>query len=173
MAQTKAKAKAKTDKAKRPSPPDRDGDGKSGGSKPGNQTDPAALGTADAVLAEQAVAGGGTATVIIKGYVAGVKRGHPIGVNGRIRHLPVNLEVRVDAAELHALENSHVDFTTVVPLSETAADEGGAVGSSEPPSTEQPSQEGGETNPEQSGEGDGSTGADETAAQTGGEQPQA
>jgi hypothetical protein len=176
-AKTPAKPRKTADKAKRPSPPDRDGDGKSGGSRQGNTTDPAATGTAQAALAAQEIAANGHATIIIHGVTTGRKESHPLGVNGKVRHLAVNAEVQVDAAELAALEASHVQFETVIPLSETAADAGSASDGSasepasppapttetEPPVTEPPVVE----EPAQTVEGEED--AQKTAAPAGGE----
>lgn len=143
-------AAPKADKAARPSPPDRDGDGASGGSLPGNETAPEALGSADSVLAHREeqhqlaaaqIADDGSATIIIPTHATGVRSRQPVSVNGQLRHLDIGVEVQVNAAELAVLEASYVDYETVVPLAAPAADVdagAGAEGSSSAPVAEAP-----------------------------------
>lgn len=144
-APAKAKAPAKprktVDKANRPSPPDRDGDGKSGGSLPGNQTAAAALGSDEAVLAQEQIAEDGTATIIIAALTAGIRTHQPVGVNGRIRNLKVGVKVQVNADELAALEASHVEYETVSPLGASVPVEEAAVEGSSAASSDQPEEE--------------------------------
>lgn len=84
------------------------------------------------------------------------------GVNGKIRELPTGEEVEVTAAELAALEASHVAFETLSPL----AGEGAVEGSSAP-STEQPEAPEGKAGegPQESGETTATTGEGESAEQ--------
>jgi hypothetical protein len=144
------RAAPKADKAARPSPPDRDGDGAPGGSLKGNKTDEHAQGLADAALSnlqeqhEQAVAqiaNDGTATIILRGHANGNRAKQPVGLNGKIRHLDIDVEVQVSAEELAVLEDSGVEYETLAPLAASAesADAGaGAEGSSSAPDVEQP-----------------------------------
>lgn len=142
---TAKKAAPKTDKAQRPVPADRDGDGKPGGSLPGNQTVPQAKGSDDSALARQEIAADGTATIILKSVSIGRKKSHPLLVNGRKRDLATNVQVQVNAAELEALERSHIEYETVIPLATagTAAVEGSSAAVETPPAPEAPA-EGGE-----------------------------
>lgn len=141
----KPKAAPKTDKAKRPVPADRDGDGKPGGSLPGNKTVPQAKGRDDAVLARREIEADGTATVILKAISIGRKTHEQIGVNGKLRKLAIGVQVQVNAAELEALERSHIEYETVIPLETagTAAVEGSSAAVETPPLPEAPA-EGGE-----------------------------
>jgi hypothetical protein len=127
-AATKKPAAPRKDKAQRPSPPDRDGDGASGGSLRHNETVDAAKGTAEHVLAEQQIAADGLATIIITGVTTGKGHTHPVGVNGRIRHIALNVEVQVDAGELAVLEASQIEYTVVVPLAAPAESADAAAG---------------------------------------------
>lgn len=157
------KVRDSIDDAGRASPPDRDGDGKAGGSLPGNQTDDHAKGTAAEVLAEQAadhqaaleqIAEDGTATIIIKAATEGNTAAPNVGVNGRLRRLPVGVQVQVNAAELEVLEKSHVDYDVVVPLAapaESADAAAGVEGSSS--AADAPTAEETETTDTQPGEG--------------------
>ena len=176
-----AKAPAKTkstrapakDKANRPSPPDRDGDGASGGSLPGNQTDPRALGHAEDVAQHDAavaqIAADGTATIIIDASTEGRAARPSVGVNGQQRHLDVGVEVQVNAAELEALEASHVSYTVVVPLAAPAEGDAEAASGAEGSSSEAaaPSEEASESGSSDanSGEGTVTEGAGETDPQ--------
>ena len=156
------------DKANRPSPPDRDGDGNSGGSLPGNETVEQAKGSAEHALAAAQIADDGTATIIIKGVTTGKGASHPLGVNGRIRHVATNVKVQVSADELAAVEASHVEYEVVVPLAQ-AAEAAGVEGSSsaaEPSAPEDstaPAE--GETEPE-GGQTEGAENADPAAVTT-------
>lgn len=118
---------AAQDRAGRPSPPDRDGDGKSGGSKKGNATDSKAKGTDQSVLARRDLEDDGLATIVIRAATVGNRGKVSVGVNGRIRNLASGVQVQVNAAELEALEASHVDYDVVTPAASAGTGASGAV----------------------------------------------
>jgi hypothetical protein len=100
--------------------------------------------TENETLAEtEAVEAEPTATVRLKDFSTGKKHTHPLGINGRIRHLTVGEDETVTAGELAVLEASDVAFDIVTPLPQVAGEEAasGSAASSETAEELPPSEE--------------------------------
>lgn len=111
-----------------------------------------------------------TAEIELIDYRTGSRNRIHFGVNGKIRELTVSDDTgtpfrhKVTAAELAALETSHVEFRIVTPLPETGAGEEVASGSAASSETEE-LETAGEEQPEDPAKETEEQGEEETDAQ--------